>query len=183
MIDVPFDVSFHFDENLRDVPNCPAEMRLAVTALQAQLTDPSLDPQRRIQLLGSIGTYARMLEDLALAHQALSWAVELADRAGNRRLKTANLGRLAHVYQWQHNYRVSEDLFEAMILSCQQEPDLFLYLDFAYQHAGKCQFDQQQYPAALGYFEQALALRLIKTDRALIDSTQLAIEVTRRRLA
>ncbi|MDJ0634958.1 MAG: tetratricopeptide repeat protein [Xenococcaceae cyanobacterium MO_188.B29] len=95
---------------------------------------------------------------------------------GDQRLKTKSQIRLAHVYQWQQDYRISEKLFTEAIASCQQNPHLKCYLDFAYQHMGKCKFDRQLYEEARYYFEQALSLRLIKGDRSLIDSTRLALE-------
>jgi tetratricopeptide (TPR) repeat protein len=85
--------------------------------------------------------------------------------------------RLAHVYQWQQNYTLSEALFEEVITACQEDLDLTSYLDFAYQHLGKCKLAQNQDREARHYFEQALVLRLDKGDRSLIDSTQLAIAV------
>ena len=95
---------------------------------------------------------------------------------GDQRLKTKSQIRLAHVYQWQQDYRISEKLFTDVIASCQQNPHLKCYLDFAYQHMGKCKFDRQLYEEARYYFEQALSLRLIKGDRSEIDSTRLALD-------
>ncbi len=124
-----------------------------------------------------------MLQDFTTAQQALTSAIELSELAKNSRLRIANLIRLAHVYQWQKDYRSSEELFKEVITSCQRNSDLASYLDFAYQHAGKCKFDQQQYEAARYYFEQALSLRVRKADQSLIDSTQLAINAVTRRIS
>ena len=44
MLEIPFDVSYHFDENLRDVPNNPAEVRQALTFLQSQLNSDAIEP-------------------------------------------------------------------------------------------------------------------------------------------
>ncbi|BDA65879.1 hypothetical protein CAL7716_000450 [Calothrix sp. PCC 7716] len=85
--------------------------------------------------------------------------------------------RLAHVYQWQKQYAKSEELFKEAITLCQTKPEISTYLDFAYQHLGKCKFDQKQYEQALHYFEQAKQLRIKKSDSSLIESTQLAINI------
>ena len=55
-------------------------------------------------------------------------------------------------------------------------------MDFAYQHAGKNKFDQGKYTEALNLFQKALEIRFIKNDRELIDSTQLALKITRKKL-
>ena len=124
-----------------------------------------------------------MLHDFTLAQQALTSAIELSELVGDRRLETANRIRLAHVYQWRQDYAMSEKLFEEAIANCQCDPDLAYYLDFAYQHIGKCKFDQQQYEAARHYFEAALSLRRSKGDPSLIDSTQLAIDTVNRHIS
>jgi tetratricopeptide (TPR) repeat protein len=181
MIEIPFDMSYRIGDDLCETPNNPAEMRRGLTFLQSQLGDDTIDPKQRIHLLGLIGTYARMLKEFVIAREALISAVKLSEWAGDTRLKTANLIRLAHVYQWQRDYRISEELFEEAIASCQRNSDLASYLDFAYQHAGKCKFAQKKYEAAQHYFEQALFLRISKADQSLIDSTQLAIDAVNRR--
>ncbi|PLZ99070.1 hypothetical protein CEN50_08740 [Fischerella thermalis CCMEE 5268] len=97
-MDIPFDVSFHFDHNLRDVPNAPAQMQQAVEWLQSQLKDNTNNTRKQIELLGLIGVYARMLHDFPTAQQALISAIELSESIGSDRYKTINLIRLAHLY-------------------------------------------------------------------------------------
>jgi len=140
-----------------------------------------LDTTQRIELLGRVGGYARTLRNLNLAEQALSTALELAESIGNVRLKTANTIKLAHVYQWQQRYAEGETLFAEAIATCQTHPDAARYLDFAYQHFGKCKFDQGQYSEALGYFQQAMEIRQEKGKLELIESTALAIATTQSR--
>ena len=183
MIETPFDLSFHYDDNLHDVPNNVEEMRQAVTFWQAQLNQPGLETTERIRLLGRIGGYARTLRDLEQAEQALTTALELSKSIENQRFEAANSIKLAHVYQWQQRYAESEALFEAVIVFCQENAEAAPYLDFAYHHFGKCKFDQQKYAEALDYFEQALAIRLKKNKSELIASTELAIATTQSRQA
>jgi tetratricopeptide (TPR) repeat protein len=181
MLEIPFNVSVYFDDDLRDVPNNAVEMRQALIFLQSQLRNDG-ETNHQIQLFGLIGSYARILQDFVVAQQALMLAVELSEQIGDRQLKTANQIRLAHVYQWQQDYKISEALFEEVIENCQHDPSLASYLDFAYQHAGKCKFDQQQYEAAQSYFERALLLRHVKGKHSLVDSTQLAIDTVNHRI-
>ncbi|HLP87161.1 MAG TPA: hypothetical protein VK184_00950 [Nostocaceae cyanobacterium] len=63
---IPFDVSYHFDEHLRDIPNNCEEMRLAVNWLISQ-QENSQDILKKQQLSGLIGVYSRMLGDLNTA--------------------------------------------------------------------------------------------------------------------
>jgi tetratricopeptide (TPR) repeat protein len=174
MIEIPFDVSYHLDENLRDIPNNPAQMQQAVEFLQFQLQQETKE-RAIIQLLGLLGVYARMLHDFPLAQKALTSAHDLSRTIGEEKLIVVNMIRLAHVYQWQQQYTKSEELFEEAITLCQTKPEISTYLDFAYQHLGKCKFDQKQYEQALYYFEQAKELRVKKGDLSLIESTQVAL--------
>ena len=154
MIDVPFDISYRFDDRLRDVLNSPTEAKQAIVWLQSQL-EVIPDRHEQIQILGLMGGLLRLLGELSSAQKYLALAVEQSDSIGDIRLKMANLIRLAHVYQWQENYAASEAIFNDVIVSCQQNLELKEYLDFAYQHAGKCKFDQRQYEKALAYFNRA----------------------------
>ncbi|MEO1634012.1 MAG: tetratricopeptide repeat protein [Cyanobacteria bacterium J06631_9] len=183
MIETTFDLSFHYDDNLQDIPNNVEETRRAVAFWQNQLSQPELATTERIRLLGRIGGYTRTLRDLEQAEQALTTALELSKSIENRRFEAVNSIKLAHVYQWQQRYAESEALFETVIVLCQNDAEASPYLDFAYQHFGKCKFDQQKYAEALACFEQALAIRLKKEDQELIASTDLAIVTTHSRQA
>lgn len=178
-MDIPFDVSFHFDDNLHEVPSSPASMRQAVKFLQSQLELNAFDTRKQIYLNGLIGSYARILRDFSTASVALTSALELCDSINDKSLKVINLIRLAHLYQWQQQYALSETLFEDAIAQCTNNPELESYLDFAYQHIGKCKFDQAQYEQAQFYFEKALELRKFKNNQSLIDSTQLALDIVK----
>ncbi|MDJ0632752.1 MAG: hypothetical protein QNJ34_06135 [Xenococcaceae cyanobacterium MO_188.B29] len=63
-------MSYHFDNNLRDVPNSPTQMQQAVKFLQSQFDRSFPDIRQQIYLAGLIGVYSRMLYDLTTAHQA-----------------------------------------------------------------------------------------------------------------
>jgi hypothetical protein len=89
-MDIPFDVSYHFDENLHDVPNSPVQMQQAVKYLQSQFDNNSHDLDQQIKIAGLIGVYARMLHDFKTAKQALTKAFKLCDRLGDKRLSIAN---------------------------------------------------------------------------------------------
>lgn len=116
-----------------------------------------------------------MLHNFPLAQKALTSALNLSRSIGEEKLIVVNMIRLAHVYQWQQQYTKSEELFDEAIIFCQTKPEIYIYLDFAYQHLGKCKFDQKLYEQALYYFQQAKELRVKKGDSSLIESTQVAL--------
>ncbi|MEC4813432.1 MAG: tetratricopeptide repeat protein [Scytonema sp. PMC 1069.18] len=181
-MDIPFDVSYHFNSNLYDVPNKPLQVQKAVEWLQSQLTNNANDTHKKIEILGLIGVYSRMLRDFSTARHALSSAIELSESIGSLPHKTVNLIRLAHVYQWQKQFSLSETLFEEVFAYCSNYSELEPYIDFAYQHFGKCKFDQAQYKEAQYCFEKALEIRKSKGDHFLIESTQLALDEALRRI-
>ena len=179
---ISFDVSYHFDYRLHDIPNSPAQMQQAVNFLQSEFNKSSHDLNQQIYLAGLIGVYARMLHNFKTSEQALNTALQLCDRIEDRRFKIANSIRIAHLYQWHQQYELSEALFDEILKQCKSDSNLTSYLDFAYQHVGKCKFDRDKYEEARHCFDLALELRQQKGDRSLIDSTKLALKVVQQRL-
>jgi tetratricopeptide (TPR) repeat protein len=178
--DLQYDLTYHFDRNLRDVPNNRGDMRQAIEDYQVQLN--SLDTAARLRLMGAIGTYQRILCRLDDARDTLEQTVQLAEQLNDRQAHFVNRLRLAHTYQWRGEFETSNRLFAELIAEAERDPALDPYRHFVYQHAAKNHFDQAQYGQALELFERALAIREGKGEQSLIDSTEWAIEVTRRRL-
>jgi tetratricopeptide (TPR) repeat protein len=179
-----FDVSFHIDEKLHEIPNNPEQMQQALDYLQEQLLNPNaVDERVQARLYGLIGVYARILGDFCQAREALMAAIALSKELKDVRLLALNLLRLAQVYQWQHQYELSDRLIEEALSYYTNNPTLSAYLDFAYQYAGKCKFEQQQYQKAHWYFEQALIIRQRRGNPSLLKATQLVLELTRKRLS
>jgi adenine phosphoribosyltransferase len=178
---IPFDVSFHFDDRLREVANNPDEMRQAVEFLQDQLNSTH-DTRERIRLFGLIGVYARILHDLETAQNALQMAVDLSAGIADLRHHFVNRIRLAHVYQWRGDFQTSTSMFDHLIEECETEPELLDYEDVLCQHAGKNKFDQSMYRQASSFFLWALHLRQMNDDSFLIESSQKAFEAAENRV-
>ncbi|HEY0735936.1 MAG TPA: hypothetical protein VGD69_13570 [Herpetosiphonaceae bacterium] len=176
---VPFDVSVTYDEQGHEVASRPAEMRRAIGWLSERLA--GLDRRQRARVCGLCGVYARILRDFDAAHAFLHQALDLAAQLGDERLLFNNRIRLAHVYQWQAQYARSNELFENLLATSHDQPLLASLLDFLYQHAGKNAFDQQQYDRAEHYLREALRLRRVKGDLALIESTEHALALVQQR--
>lgn len=174
--DIPYDVGFHFDENLREVSDSPADMQRAVTFLEDRLSVANDDEAGDI--LGLLGVYSRILGDLEAAERYLTRAVDLTRVQGKPRAVVANELRLAHVFQWQRSFAKADQLYEDVIHRCVRDADLGVYLDFAWQHYGKSLFDQGRYDEAAECFEHALDIRLPAGNQDLIASTRLALDRT-----
>lgn len=170
---------YHFDDNLHEVPNDPAEIAAEIARLKDEAVSTT-DDLERAKLLGMLGAYQRIMNQLDAAAETLNQAVELSK--GHAKFSLVNRLRLAHVHQWQKDYASSNQEFDKLVVEVESDEHVAMYRDFVYQHAGKNRFDQQDYAGALAYFEKALAIRQEKQDNSLIDSTQHAIQITKARL-
>lgn len=175
--EIPYDVSWSFDERGRDRPNDPGGMRAAVEWLRARAASAEATEQAR--LLGLAGGYARMTGDLGLSARLLGDAVALADELGYARLGLRLRIRLAHTRQWQGAFADSDRLLEQAVRRCREEAGLADLLDFALQHHGKSLLDQGRATEAVACLEEALALRQRKGDAELVASTELALRLAR----
>jgi tetratricopeptide (TPR) repeat protein len=175
--DIPFTISFHIDDDLRDVPDDADSMIQAIAFLEDRLSRERSDAEQR-SLLGWIGVFARMTGDLDRAEAALQRALAMAVEAGNRPAIIQSQIRLAHVFQWQQRFDDADSLFVSVIERCLSDEDLQRYLDFALQHYGKSLFDQRRYAEAAGTFQKVLDLRLAGGVEDLIASTRQALDAT-----
>jgi tetratricopeptide (TPR) repeat protein len=182
--DIPFNTTFRYDPQLREVPNARPQMEQAVDWLQTEARG-SRSMRRQVLLYGMIGGYGRILGQMTMAKDVLQNAISLSRVLQDEGLETANTIRLAQVCQWEGHFATADRQFLKMIRRCEESPALTHYLDFAYQQAGKSKFDQQSYAWALEYFEKALLLQGQKgngADRGQVAAIQLAIRTTEKRL-
>jgi tetratricopeptide (TPR) repeat protein len=158
VIDLPFDVSYRFDADLRDVPNSPDGMVMAVAYLAEQLGQVAQTPQVEARMLGRMAVFCRMLGRLEEAEGYAGRALALCKEAGDDSCELANSIRLAHVLQWQGRFEEADALF-LDTLARSHEPSLSRYRSFAHQHYGKSLYDQRRYHEAAEHFQAALDLR------------------------
>lgn len=179
---IPYDVSVHFDENLRDVADSREGMEQAARYNEERLRSDTMSAREKIRLLGITGVYRRILGDLQKAQEHLEQALSSAREVGDEKLALVNTLRLAHVYQWLRQYAASDSLFRSVLVQCETNQEFSSYLDFACQHYGKSKFDQGLYGEAAGLFERALQLRQSKGDAELIESSLLALRTAQAKL-
>jgi tetratricopeptide (TPR) repeat protein len=182
MAGIPHDISIHFGEDLREIPNNPEQMRHAVSFLREQLRESGMTPAERARTLGLLGSLCRMLGDYDDAGIWLTEALSLSEECGNIGAAVTNRIRLAHLAQWRGDFEESTSAFTELTVICRSTPELLSRLDFALQHAGKNLFDQGRHQEALPLFEEALALRERKGDAELIASTRYALGVVIERM-
>jgi tetratricopeptide (TPR) repeat protein len=179
--DHPFDVSYRYDAAYRPVPNDAAGMARAAAVYVERARDPKRSPAEAARDLGRAGMYQAMIGDLGSAEETLREALRRSEALGDARLGVALRLRLGQVYQWQGRYVEADTLFSDEIAACRGDVDLAAaYLDFALQHAGKSRLDQGRFDDAVGFFEEALEIRLARGDATLVSSTRDVLDYARR---
>ena len=177
---IPFTITFHFDDNLRDVPDDPAQLARAITWVCAEL-DRVTDDRDRLWLAGRCGVWMRVAGDLTGAEEVLRGAVSQARMLGDQCARVANTIRLAHVVQWCGRFAECDAMFADAIQQCECLPDCAPLLSFACQHAGKSFFEQGRYHQAVAMFSRALTLREQDGAAELIESSRMALDAARMR--
>jgi len=178
-----FNLSFYFDHNLREIPDSPDEMSMAVDHWIRQLGSIT-DHKKKLTWMGQLGVYCRILRRLDLAENYLKEAIWM-----NRQKEPEDKWdivlkiRLGHVHQWQKKYQEADRLFLEVIALIGDKKEFEDLVDFVWQHYGKSLFDQGEYPHALKCFKKALELRFKKGDKQLIQSAKIAISETYRRIS
>src|SRR5579885_282361 len=152
---------------------------LAEQRERLKLATADEDTSARLRLLGSMGETWYLLgnyqEALALLGEALALARQLEDT----RREIANLIRLATASQYAGDHSRAEVLFRQaldLVRTAQQTE----YVDFVWQHLGKCLVEMGRLEEARACFEEALAYRRVKGDAELIASTDRALAAVRR---
>ncbi len=124
-----------------------------------------------MRVYGAIGELTRINggDGRPLLLQALRFARKLADTRGI----TANRIRLATAHFYQDEHAFAEIELRQIITDIEAGDDT-IFLDYAWQHLGKCLAEQERYPEAIQCFERAL---LLGRDPRLRASSQQAIDL------
>lgn len=132
-------------------------------------------------LSGMLGNLYRIFgndEPLQLmkAEHYLNYCLDYAKKNEDFTKETITLVRLGEVYKYKNQHQEALMLFEQALAIC-EEQGLETYLDFIYQHMGKCYMEMNWHDLAEKHFAIALNLRKQKGDRALLESTFKAIQL------
>ena len=123
MKDIPYDIDFSFDENLREIPKDPAAMREAIAHLETRLIEESQDDYERMRLSGIVGTLHRILGDYDMAEEHINSAIAASNNLRDRRAQLRNLLRLAQVYQMRQQYNLADRIYKQVIEACETGRD------------------------------------------------------------
>lgn len=173
--------SFHFNQDLQEIPDSIDEFQKFIDHIIILLYDKSLN--NRLQLLSELGVAYRILRRFELAEAYLTEALKLAVLTDNKEAIFAANIRLAHCFQWQKRFQLSNSIFNNLQMNFLNEVFNPVLKSSFWQHKGKNEFDQKNYEEALKCFEIALEIRIQhKLSQNLIESTQVAILETKERL-
>ncbi|WP_439874340.1 hypothetical protein ACSLGG_23635 [Bacillus mycoides] len=167
-MNIPFEMGYTFDENLREKPLSLAEMKQGIKVLKERLYEGSLYGKS----CGLIGVYERIAGNLSESKHYLQKAIKYYTQTDSIKGLFINKLRLAHTYHWERNFSAANTIFTELL---QTLPDFPAYEDFFYQHYGKRKLDEGDFHTALSYFQKALQIRLQKGNEELIHSTKLCI--------
>ncbi|EMI9089989.1 hypothetical protein COD05_22135 [Bacillus cereus] len=167
-MNIPFEMGYTFDENLREEPLSLAEMKQGIVLLKKHLQEGSLYGKN----CGLIGVYERIAGNLPESKCYLQEAIAYYTNLNNKEGLFVNKLRLAHTYHWEQNFHTANTLFTELQ---HMLPNVPTYKDFFYQHYGKSKLDEGDFHTALTYFQKALQIRLQKGNEELIHSTKLCI--------
>lgn len=168
---------------LREFAIISSQLEDAIKDSEKKLMVCSSEPLSKAQLLSHLGGLYRLNQNLDQSQKALEGAALIFAEFADEKWLTLTRIRLANTFQWQNKFSLADQIFKDVINDCNQNPSIHQYLDFALQHHGKNLFDQSRFTEALKHFEEAYQIRLQKGDKELINSTNIAIETTKNRLA
>lgn len=173
--------TYHFDENLREIPDDLDKWKMSAVVLEETLamTEAIND---NLVLLENLGFVLRVLGELDEAEARLKEALSLSSEHPNPLRSLQNMMRLAHVYQWKKDFKQANSLFSE-VKKMMKSSGISEGLKSAYhQHYGRLLFDQQKFKEAEEQFLLALQLReSIKAPSDQVMSSRFALEQTRKR--
>jgi len=173
---------YHFNEDLKEIPENQSEWMGFVANLKQQLLlETQLD--QKISLYEHIGMAQRILKNYDEAEFYLKKALNYSYSYPKVSRLIQNFIRLAHVYQWKKEFSKSQLLFDLAKILIDENSISESLLAAYHQHLGKLYFDQQYYGKAQAEFSTALSLR-IKNSAPVdqIESSQQSLNEALRRL-
>lgn len=157
-------VSYHIDQDLREVPDDLTVTQAYIEHLEAQASREQ-DRYEQMKLYGELAFYCRIMGQLEEAERYAYGAIALAHDLLDKRTRLVNLLQLAQIYQWNGAFIACDRILEQVIDACEAYQDASRpdqrnpfsdYLPLAYFTLGKSKFDQTDYALAADLFQAAL---------------------------
>jgi tetratricopeptide (TPR) repeat protein len=171
-------LAWRFDEALREVPADAQAFARAVDRRVDEIAAARSQPARLLAMLGEATPLLRIAGRLDEARRTASAAIALAELLEDSRAAFVNRLRLAAVMQWEGRFELSNPLFDQLIAQVHGTPGLADLADDVLQQAGKNLLQQGHYSEAARCFRDALKLRRVKGDDALMEASAEALRLT-----
>ena len=178
LVDIPFNMKTSFNESLREVPEDFEQFREGIEWLKNKIEETELESVERGVMLSLCGGFSRIVMDLDDSLEQLKEALRIFQTQSKTVPEFVCQIRLAHTYQYKEDFATAESLFQKLLQELRTNPRHACsdYLDYVFQHYGKCLLEMGHLEKAETLFLKALELRLVKGDLELIESTQKALQ-------
>ncbi len=111
----PFNMNFHYDDRMREVPDNRDEMEQGIEVLVRRNSAMEQNCTDWVKMNGLIGAYYRVLGKLNESESTLKETIKIAQQLGLTKYVFINQLRLAHTYQWQEKFTLSNSLFDVLL--------------------------------------------------------------------
>ncbi|WP_232695869.1 hypothetical protein [Brevibacillus daliensis] len=115
MLADPFNMNFHYDDRMREVPDNRDEMEQGIEVLVRRNSAMEQNCTDWVKMNGLIGAYYRVLGKLNESESTLKETIKIAQQLGLTKYVFINQLRLAHTYQWQEKFTLSNSLFDVLL--------------------------------------------------------------------
>ena len=157
----------------------PMILNKPIKNIITKLIDLPVEKQRN--LFTNLGVAYRILKQLEKAEEFLTRALDLC--SDNEEIIFAAKIRLAHCFQWQKRFELSNSMFNELQTELFHKIKNLKLISFFWQHKGKNEFDQGHFSEALSCFEKSLQIRIEQAfSHDLIESAQIAVSEAKNRL-
>ena len=181
--DIPHNMEYFIDENLKEVPQDETEIKQGVHFLLNEIDKvANNDSKKLIHLYKLVGGFYRIVGMLVDSENYLNKALEIAQKENEKLLEISIQLRIASTLLEKKKYSAADKIFRK-VLNFKNNDVQDKFRDYALQHLGKSLFDQERFKEALDLFLEAHEIRLIKGELHLIEASQFAIKITQSKIS
>ena len=167
-------IYFDSEHFLREKTSDSSKLRQYIQVAE-ELLENTNDLDEKYFLMGTLGNLYRIDSEPQKAIILLEGCLNIASSGGNNNREIVSKIRLGEALKYNNNLLKALEVFDrALELSIDSDS---LYLDYVLQHKGKCLLELNRIIEAEKCFKDALTLRELKGNEALIKSTKLALEL------
>lgn len=172
--EIPFNMKIHYDEQLNEQAINFEEMEKGVDFLKEKYESLPDKGAKGVVLLGQIGSYLRVLNQLPEAEKTFEKAQKIIKEHDLPHIAMAIDLRMALIHLAKKKYVPANKIFEDALKTIKESDDkkLTQLSDFALFHYARSKFAEGCLQEARDMVTRALELRLVKGDLEVIEHTQ-----------